>query len=583
MSQNSSEELDDEDIKAGLREMGLLIEEDSASKKEKRPKKANIQRKNSQDIIPNSLTGTKLGSSKKENNSNNHEQHNISSFSDLSDFQSESVIISPNDKTVTTSPPQSKAITSIKIENKTDNTNNIISKSENKPSNKKSSSPKKNAGSAKKRPPKLQQINLDFLNDTKPVKPVKSFDIDKYLGMAEKESKNELQSTPISHGNGNIQDFDNPIIKKSDSNQNQINLLDKIMPQETPNPISEFPRNEKAEKKSDPSSYTYALESRLIDYFNASINKMISDFSNDLSNLLKSSNTFDSTIRDFSSDLKKSVRQCINFKMAYTDMNFHDRSYDSYLSPYLHIFQDIHSFAPTNLMEKLETLRECHTDITEQLKSIQSHVNPAIDQLQEEITELYNQRYSMTQKNNAAFYRSSSLNQRLADIEYQEYVQKTESDLLSWKRSHNDRFAKLESPDEINKYDMATKIRRLYSQVKKTSKNENMDVYYKCIRNMSNYFNEISNMNNMYSYHIRNICSLFMQLQRQNHVSLIPNTSEPKVENTVIVKDISTDEKELKSKIENAKKRHETKLKDTSRYINDLHHRGHKRRRKKYD
>ncbi|KAK8881908.1 hypothetical protein M9Y10_044546 [Tritrichomonas musculus] len=396
----------------------------------------NKNAKNSDQIKLNSADENQ-SSKNNENNTIKKIHHNISSFSELSDFFSEpaQVILNKN-----SSEPEKNTQPKQVTQNKRKNN------SKKKPQ--------------KRQPIKIdfskifEQDNIDFLDDSK----------EKNTDTINKHSNMQIE-------NEAIDDF-NPNTKKSAINQeNNVEFSDILC----------------------------NIENRIIDYFNRSVNLMISEFIYDLKTLLGGMNSTDSLIKSFGTDLKKNIRQIINFRTSRQEF-FEYEFIDSHLLSFKNLFLDVHQNNPNKMNKIHELIKDCRRSILTEAERMNSKLTPSIDQLHKELSELHQFQQSTLQREIKSDLRHSSILQQLADLEYSEMMQKAESDLFALRISRSS----YSFPKQVNDTDKTDIMNHIYKFVK----------YYKHLQNNFYYKDAIKQYSKMItdtSDDFQHICFLYNQ------------------------------------------------------------------------
>ena len=478
MSLHQSSELE-EDIKNGLREMGLMIDDLSEDNhKNKKEEENKISKKSPK-------------------------THNISSISDISDFQSESHHSSTFDS-------------NIPITNK-NNTNKTKQKSSSKKGNNKSHNSRKR--------PKLQVINVDdYINN----------------------------------------DNNNFLNQKEDNNP--VKIEEKL-------PLSNFNVPSSEIKKYHCSSIE-EIEFRTIEYFNLSFNKMIQEFIMDLKVFLENSNSLDKIVNEFKADIKKSIRQDIAFNIN-SNISFY---YSDYIDPYMLSFRDlfnyVHSMAPSNLERRVQLTRNCRSDIKDQFKKIDQNLTPLIDQLQDEMMDLYNLNQALYIRNSTDS-RSFMLSNHVSDLRCKEIHQKAELETINWIKTHNERISSYTNPSyqcEINNHDLLQKIKKLSKYLKSNPPSIQQNIK-KNLRMLNESKENIQNLNYMYQNHIQKMCSMSLYSQKsQIYIPKINNTTALK--SNIEIQSIPEKDPSLivlNSKIMDLQKKREAEIDDVSKYLKNIH------------
>ena len=474
--------------------------------------------------------------------------HNLSSFSELGDFLSESA-------------PNTAIINSSQTNHKTEN-----------------AQPKqKSQNRNKKKPIKRQPIKIDFS---------KIFSQDNNFNFPDEPKENSASITNI-NSNISFVSGENDLAETKNQANIDVDQKDKEV-------------NTKRDEMLD------NIENRIMNYFNRSLNFMISDFTNDLRDLLIGMNTTDSLIHSFEMDLKKNIRQIINFKnpqhLNVLDIN----SIESTLLSYKSFFLDINYFNPSKINEINDSIDECKKSVTSQINKLNTQLTPTINEFQNELSELHQLQQSILQKESKAEFKRSSIFQRLAELEYSEIMQKTESDLFSLKRSRSNLSTpQMDDDDDDNK----EFLNQIYKFIKYYKRIQNNTYYKETIKRYSKLindtFDDLQNSCDIYNLKIRNIFSSINYVQNQKNLALISsirntmilndqfamsnninsnntfdiNTNENIKQNTInpYKKDILNEKQEINKFKKRDHIRNNDRNKSEIRYIEDLRRHDHKR------
>lgn len=401
--------------------------------------------------------------------------HNVSSFSELGDFLSESA---PNELTAHSSITNIENIQPIKT---IQPTQTIQSK-------------------RKKKPFKRQPIKIDFS---------KIFSQDNNFNFPDEPKDNK------------------------NNNNNKINSDFSFEPVENESIQTKTPNSENIENDIKIDGKLEEIENRIIDYFNHSLNLMITDFQNDLHDLLNGMNATESLIQSFGMELKKNIRQIINFKIprsAILDMDSVDASLLSYKSFLL----DFNYFYPNDSNKIQDSIIECKKSVSSQIDRINSKIVPSINKFQDLVSELHQLQQSILQKEAKADFRRSSILQRLAELEFCEIMQNTESDLFALKRSRSN----LSMPKYDDDYDRKEFLDQIYKFIKHYKRYQNNNSYKANIKRYSKLINEtfddLQNTCDIYNIKMRKVFSSINYVQNQKNIALISN-----IRNTIINEQLS--------------------------------------------
>lgn len=471
--------------------------------------------------------------------------HNVSSFSELGDFLSESAT-------------------------------NTVGINQSLDSPKEKVQPKKeNQNKKKKKPAKRQPIKIDFS---------KIFSQDNNFDFLNDPKENNADITNI-NSNASRASFENELFETNN--------------QETNNQETNIHFNQQAKDDySKMDDILVNIESRIIDYFNHSVDMMISDFINDLRDILAGINAMDSLIQSFGMDLKKNIRQIINFKVPFPDI-LEVNSIELSLFPSKNLFADIKNLNPDKI-KIYDSIKDCKESVSRQIEKINLEITPLINELRSELSKLHQLQQYITQKETKANTKRTSILQRLSDLEYSEIMQKMESDLFSLKRSRS-HFPTFKPDNDLEKKEMLSQVYKFIKYYKRiqsnTSCKESIKRYSRLINDITDDFR---NSCDIYNFKMRNNFKSIDYIQNQINMTLISNFQNTMISNLINEsnninsnnnQNISTNnendkknridlnQKDIKDNLKKKKSHHRSNEKHQSeiRYIEDLRRHDHRK------
>ncbi|OHS97505.1 hypothetical protein TRFO_36297 [Tritrichomonas foetus] len=362
-------------------------------------------------------------------------------------------------------------------------------------------------------------------------------DVSKYLSQSNNENEesksNQFQNEFTSNNNkskkstgildSNINnENENPIefYESESSNMHEIRQPDDFQLSQRYNLPS--PRRGRG-NNSNISNYNnnvFNLEERISDYFNLAIKKLIADFTTELSSLLKQTDSSGHMIREFVTDLKRTLREMIDFESNSPNDYSQANVFNSFSSEFRHIIKEIEKRSPASTERLLSSLSDCHLSIKSSKDLINTNCAPLYRELKQEIKDLsrkYNRKQSKNSLNSAFVY------EKLYDLESRELNYQIELEIFDRKRESMDSSV-IETPTYSEVNSSLSDFLKLYKE--KTdfasgdsiSQTTNTRNYRKLTSDLSEYRNDIKSLRQLQQLKIQQFCSASSFLMMQNSV-----------------------------------------------------------------